>query len=148
MRWIDIRVCGGTCSVRMGLFACACTLAAGCSSPRTQPSRPFDGAGAAEAYVADRTPEQGDTIRVHSVQRLASGNGDALTATVSVRNVGTTARRVTVVVAWLARDRRPVESGPETRETITINPQETRQLTFAGAPEARDFKVSLSYPDP
>lgn len=92
--------------------------------------------------------DQADTIRVHSVRRLASGSGDALTATVSIRNVGTTARRVTVVVAWLARDLKPVSSSPETRETITIGSQETRQLTFAGSPEARDFKVSLSYPDP
>lgn len=143
---IEIRDSSGLRALPTAVCAFGCALAAGCASTQPEPSRPFNGPGAAEAYVAERTPEQTDTIRVHSIQRLASGDEDALTATVSIRNVGTTTRTVTVVVSWLARDRSQIASNPETRETITIGPQETRQMTFTGSPEARDFKVSLAYP--
>lgn len=83
---------------------------------------------------------------MHSIQRLASGENDALTATVSLRDVGPTVRKVTVAVAWISRTGTPIASEPVSRETIVLDPQETRQLTFVGGADARDFKVSLAYP--
>lgn len=96
--------------------------------------------------MAERMPDQPETIRVHSIQRLASGADESLTATVSVRNVGAAARTVTVSVAWIPRRGSASLPEPVSRETVVLNPQETRLLTFVGGPDARDFKVSLTYP--
>lgn len=141
----QLRVRGGILAASVGVWATVIVACAGCTAPPAQPSRPFDGEGAAQAYVAERQPEAADTIRVHSIQRLADRDDASLTATVSIRNVGSAARTVTVVVTWLTRDRTPVGNGAESRQTITLIPQETKLLTFEGAAEARDFKVSLSY---
>lgn len=148
MRSIFIRVatCCTASAAAMGSLAIA-TLA-GCASTQSQArsARPFDADGTAEAYVAERTPGQPETIRVHSIQRLASGADESLTATVSVRNVGAAARTVTVSVAWIPRGGSASLPEPVSRETVVLNPQETRLLTFVGGPNARDFKVSLTYP--
>lgn len=150
MRSTFVRVARRVTAASLAVSVLATAALVGCDSVQSpaqaRAARPFDVDGTAEAYVAERTPDQLDTIRVHSIQRLASGKDDALTATVSVRNVGTSARTVTVSVAWISRvgDQRELE--PVSHETIVLNPQETRQLTFVGGADARDFKVSLTYP--
>lgn len=150
MRSTFVRVARRVTAASLAVSVLATAALVGCDSVQSpaqaRAARPFDVDGTAEAYVAERTPDQLDTIRVHSIQRLASGDNDALTATVSVRNVGPTVRRVTVAVAWLSRSGTPIASEPVSRETIVLDPHETRQLTFVGGADARDFKVSLTYP--
>lgn len=128
------------------LLAVAVAVATACESTTTRPDRPFDGKGAAEAFVAERTPPAADPIRVHSIQRLATTDGDALTAIVNVRNVGASSRTVTVAITWLSEGGVAVEPHAESRETVTLSSQESRYLTFEGAQGARDFKVNLTYP--
>ena len=147
MQSMFIRVASRATASSLATSVLAAAALGGCDSAQSPgQARPFDVDSTAEAYVAERTPDQSDTIRVHSIQRLATGENDALTATVSVRNVGPAARTVTVSVAWISRAGEQREPEPVSRETIVLNPQETRQLTFVGGADARDFKVSLSYP--
>jgi hypothetical protein len=65
---------------------------------------------------------------------------------VSIRNVSAGSRTVTVAIVWLSRDGAVVGADSGTAETVTLLPQESRELTFTGAPGARDFKVNLTYP--
>lgn len=138
-----IRVCSALFCASVG--GCAAAMA-GCASTATATSKPFDSGSLAEAYVAERAPPPGNDIRIHSIQRLADGDSEALIATVSVRNVGSAARTVRVSVAWLARDGSAIPDSDASHATIILAPQETRQVTFTGVADARDFKVSLAYP--
>ncbi len=137
-----------TARVFLSLLLPSVCVITGCATAPVASSRPFDGGGpgSADAYVAANAPAPSDGIRVHSIQRLADDEDGSLTATVSLRNVSPGPRTVTVAIIWLSRDGSVVNTDPGTTETITLLPQESRELTFSGAPRARDFKVNLTYP--
>jgi hypothetical protein len=83
---------------------------------------------------------------VYSVQRLESDGRDAVNAAISIKNVGDNTRTVIVTIAWMGPQSQPSEAAEGTTETVTLRPQESRDLMFTGAPGARDFKVNLTYP--
>jgi hypothetical protein len=83
---------------------------------------------------------------VYSVQRRESDGRDAVNAAISIKNVGDNTRTVIVTIAWMGAQSQPSEAAEGTTETVTLRPQESRELTFTGAPGARDFKVNLAYP--
>jgi len=133
---------------RFVLVALGCATVS-CSTTQSVSSRPFDGTGpgSAEADVAARAPAPSDGIRIHSIQRVADGDQDSVTASVSIRNVSDGPRTVRVSIVWLGRNGAAAEPAAGTGETVTLLPQESRELTFHGVPGARDFKVSLAYPN-
>jgi len=133
---------------RFALMSLGCALV-GCSTTQSVSSRPFDstGPGSADAHVAEMVPAPSDGIRIHSIQRMADGDQDSVTASVSIRNVSNGPRTVNVVIIWLGQDGVAIEPEAGTGETVTLLPQESREVTFVGVPGARDFKVSLAHPN-
>lgn len=139
-RWVSVLASAAS--------ALAGSTFAGCSAAPVQSDRPFTtgSAGSAEAHSSAPAASRADAIRIQSIQRIANGDNDSLTAVVSIRNSGTDPRTVTIAVAWLSQAGPADKAAAVSRETVTLGPKESRDVTFKGTPGARDFKVNVTYP--
>jgi len=120
------------------------SLHMGCSSTQTVQADTSQSvsvrAGAADAPSSSSLRGE---VRVDSIQRLDSDDGKAVSGIVTVRNMGALPRTVKVSVNWIDGSGKPIGPNGVSAQSVTLASGESRQLSFAGAPGSRDFKVAL-----
>lgn len=82
-------------------------------------------------------------VRIDSIQRLDSEDGQAVSGVVIVRNASDAQHTVTVSVTWLNGTGKPSAPDSVSAQSVTLASGESRALRFEGAPGSRDFKVAL-----
>ena len=135
--------------IHRGAFTSATAAVAGCllvgcaSAPTVSASSdPGRAARAGDDALSAPAPSE---VRIEVIQRIDSDSGDAVTGIVTVRNVSSAPRTVSLGVTWIALPDAASSAGTGvSRETLTLGPRESREVIFRGEPGTRDFKVAMS----